>query len=373
MSQREPAWDPPTNHDSRHGELDAINPQQRARFEPTELARVLREYDLGLVKQIREFPRGSRRSPKVRIYTTGGEYLLKRRAPGRDNPYRVAFAHSLQLALAAASYPVAGLIGTKGENNSLLQRDSAIYEMFRFVIGTSYDHSVAETRRAGAALGRMHRLLDDYQPQFHPPTGSFHAAAGVDARFADAVRAIESVDPSVDRPNLHAVLKYLRKTYLEAAHHVDALGYRHRPPGVIHGDCHPGNLIYRDGEVAAVLDFDSARIEPRLADVANAVLQFTIRVGRPDETASWPEGLDESRITALLEGYHESLGRPLARDELESIPWLMIEALIVECIVPIAATGSFARIGGYEFLEVVQRKVRWIQARAGALTSSVQG
>jgi hypothetical protein len=45
-----------------------------------------------------------------------------------------------------------------------------------------------------------------------------------------------------------------------------------------------------------------------------------------------------------LAGYDEGSGRPLSGPERASLPWLMIEALTIESIVPIAATGSFARI-----------------------------
>jgi len=39
----------------------------------------------------------------------------------------------------------------------------------------------------------------------------------------------------------------------------------------------------------------------------------------------------------------------------------------VETVVPIAATGSFARIAGSVFLAMVERKVRWISQRATTL------
>src|SRR5437868_2120745 len=105
----------------------------RERFDAHELALVLSHYDVGVIENLRPFPRGSRRSPKLRIRSHHGEYLLKRRAPGHDDPYRVAFAHDLQLHLAARGYPVPGLIGTRGENNSMLQLSGRVYELFNYV------------------------------------------------------------------------------------------------------------------------------------------------------------------------------------------------------------------------------------------------
>jgi hypothetical protein len=50
----------------------------------------------------------------------------------------------------------------------------------------------------------------------------------------------------------------------------------------------------------------------------------------------------------------------------------MIEALIAESVIPIAATGQFGRMGGGDFLSMVQRKVRWIRERADQLIALVE-
>jgi hypothetical protein len=45
----------------------------------------------------------------------------------------------------------------------------------------------------------------------------------------------------------------------------------------------------------------------------------------------------------------------------------MIEALIAEAVFPIAATGTFVRIDGLAFLQMVQRKVHWLERNAPKL------
>jgi hypothetical protein len=59
-------------------------------------------------------------------------------------------------------------------------------------------------------------------------------------------------------------------------------------------------------------------------------------------------------------------------DEYGALPWLMIEALVVESVIPIAATGRFGPIEGTTFLQAVLRKVRWIAEHAGALAEQVR-
>jgi hypothetical protein len=63
----------------------------------------------------------------------------------------------------------------------------------------------------------------------------------------------------------------------------------------------------------------------------------------------------------------------LSEAELRTVPWLMIEALIAEAVFPIAATGSFGRMEGLAFLEMVQRKIHWMQKSADNLVELAAG
>lgn len=345
---------------------------QREQFQTHELATVLSHYDIGVIEQIREYRRGSRRAPKLRIKSKKGNFLLKRRAPGRDDPYRVAFAHSLQIVLAENKYPVPGFVGTNETNNSLLQLNGRIYELFHYVKGDRYGKTIAQTHDAGRALGALHRLLSDFKPQYDPPFGAYHAMPGIDARLAQIPEMVISAEPNADIKTLKKTCAFIQKTYNHAANKVEKLGYRTWPCTVVHGDWHPGNLLFKDGTVVAVLDFDSARLECAMADLANAALQFSMKMSWPDDPDTWPKGLDSERIRALLRGYHETAQRNLTDDEIAALPWLMIEALIMESVVPIAATGSFGRIAGSAFLNMVERECRWLISRADKLVKFLE-
>ena len=95
-------------------------------------------------------------------------------------------------------------------------------------------------------------------------------------------------------------------------------------------------MLFRDNQVVAVIDYDSSRLLPRIIDVANGALQFSI-IGGDEDISKWPEYLDESRYRRFLRGYDEVM--LLSEAEIRTIPWLMIEALIAEAVFPIAATG----------------------------------
>ncbi|MEL6797352.1 MAG: hypothetical protein AAFO89_11095, partial [Planctomycetota bacterium] len=75
---------------------------------------------------------------------------------------------------------------------------------------------------------------------------------------------------------------------------------------------------------------------------------------------AWPVELDTVRLHAFLRAYDAVEGCILSQAELRAMPWLMIEALIAEAAMPIAATGRFGSIDGGAFLEMVDRKATWL-------------
>lgn len=335
----------------------------RDRFSMGELAVVCSHYDLGVIESVHEFPRGSRRAPKVLLRTSRGPLLLKRRAPGRDDPHRVAFSHELQLHLHAAGFPAPEIIGTRAANNTLVQAGGHVYELFRYVPGEEYDRSAEATADAGALLARLHRLLDGFMPTFPPLVGSFHARPAV----VDALRHGGRLPTD---PRSRSALRQLRHHYEAASHAVDRAGYGAWPVQVVHGDWHPGNMVFRSRRVAAVVDFDSACVAPTLADAAAGGLQFSITRG-PGKPASWPAELDLGRLGAFFAGWRAEAGR--APEAPHAIPDRMVEALISETIAPIAVTGTFGGLDAGEFLSMALRKADWLRANAVEVARAASG
>ena len=100
-------------------------------------------------------------------------------------------------------------------------------------------------------------------------------------------------EPEADRDALGRTCAYLRDAYHEAADHVNRTGYGQWQRAVIHGDWHPGNILFRDKpdqSVVAVLDFDSARLEPLMADVANAACSSPWNCRRGTSRRPGPSG-----------------------------------------------------------------------------------
>lgn len=335
----------------------------REQFAADELAITLSHFQIDMIDAIRSYPRGSRRSPKLILRSGGKLYLLKRRARGKDDPDKVAFCHSLQLHLADKKFPLPRLIGTKQDNNSMFVWKDRIYELFEYIKGSSYDSSLQSTEDSGRTLALFHKLLCSFEPEFEPAKGAYHAAKNILLSIQSIPAALAKVDPRNADQRADTVKKsmdYLLASYKDAAGRVNQLGLPTWPAQIVHGDWHPGNILFRGQRIVAVIDYDAARIQQRILDIANGALQFSI-IGGGDDASKWPDHFDEARLTAFIKGYESVPDSLLARSELRSVPWLMIEALIAESAIPIAATGTFARMDGFAFMQMVARKIRWLQ------------
>ena len=339
----------------------------REQFSAEELSIVLSHFDIGVIDSIVEFPRGSRKAPKLLIVSEQGKFLLKRRARGKDDPFKVAFTHALQLHLASKQFPLPHLIGTRKDNNSMLQWRNGVYELFEYIPGQTYPQTLEGTFDSGRILALYHKLLEEFKSEWQPPSGSYHAATAVDS----GLRAISANIPETDENReVTQLLSFLLTTYRASAVKVQSLGIDNWPKQIVHADWHPGIMLFRDNHVVAVIDYDAARLLPRIIDVANGSLQFSI-IGGDDDVSKWPDYLDESRFKRFLRGYDEVM--LLSQAEIRTIPLLMTEALIAEAVFPIAATGSFGKVEGMPFLQMVQRKILWIQKSYDRLVELADG
>jgi aminoglycoside phosphotransferase len=161
--------------------------------------------------------------------------------------------------------------------------------------------AVASTAaRLGAAIARLHELV--------PPAGTptFQRLGG--RRLDGAVAVIAAA-----RPDVAGVLHDLRRRLA---------AWRSGGPGVLlHGDCHPKNLLV-DGDAVALIDLDQAGVGEAAADIGSylARLRLATALGRqtPEEAAAM--------ATAFVAGYDAVRPQPSA-DELR---WHVAAALLAE-------------------------------------------
>ncbi len=348
----------------------------RPRFEPAEAAEVLAQFNLNKVTKVHEYERGSSQSPKLLVEADGRAYVLKRRLIPGKSLERAAFALQVHQAAAAAGVPVAAAVGLRHGHQLALHRGESMYEMFQYVRGDRYAQQTEQAEAAGGVLARLHRGLR--------PLGAPRAARLPTYHDCSLVRrAVPEVAGAVDRLARHSsakaqstlgleeLLRRVLRQYEESAGVVTEAS----PLGeecILHGDFHPGNLLYRGAAVRCMLDFDAARLGPPWQDVANAMLQFaSVPRGAADDTA-WDATLRHDLLRSVLTGYAREANGELHRPARGVfVSHLMIEASVTESIIPLARRGRLGQYGAVDVLSFVDRRINWLLAHAESIARLV--
>jgi len=345
-----------------------------------ELARVLPEFRIPAPTAARTLARGDPNTPKALIETHHTRYVLKRRAPGKADPYRVAFGHRLMLGLRARGLPVPALIGTVAENNSMLQRRGHVYEMTEFIDGEPFDASGAACADAGRMLAVVHLALQDLGPA-QRSTGTDSDTPGSARLDGDRVgRALDRALRVVGGP-VEPLIEHHRR--IGSSDHASILD--RSPVQLIHNDWHPGNLVFRGSAVAGILDLDAACRGPAARDVGMGLVQFALEAG--PRGGPWAVTLDRARMRAFWNGYvlgsrpldHSDPGSADPSAERTSVPgnWTpelvgampaaMAQSILAEVAFSLSATGRLGAIPGPEACLAIDALLTSLPDHADAL------
>jgi len=340
-------------------------------FSAQELKGVLQQYAMGRIQRVEALTAGNRASAKLLIHTDQGDFFLKRRPRGRDDALHVEFTHALQDHLAGCGYPVAGLVSSSQNGSTAVYAFGRAYELFHYVEGRRCDGSPREVAEAGRQLALFHRHVRSFRWRWMPTRQTYHDAGSVRGNLR-VIRSETGPGPSRQGPSdprLQRTADELLVHYNQSSTAVNSLGFDDWPVQVVHADWHPGNLLFAGGRAVCVVDFDTVKVAPPVTDLANGVLQFSIVGVRPNP-ADWPAYLDQAKMAYFLEGYFEVETLPGVM--LEALCDLMIEIMIAEAVVPIAATGYFGHHSGLKFLQMIHRKCDWIDENRQTLMDVVR-
>ena len=104
--------------------------------------------------------------------------------------------------------------------------------------------------------------------------------------------------------------------------------FEHLPTITVHRDYHAGNLLFQDGQVTALLDFDRSRTDARCFDVAYALFYFCGTWGR---TADGHLNLEKCQLflSAYQQAWRKREGAtlgfyPLTDHELQCLPEMIL-------------------------------------------------
>jgi Ser/Thr protein kinase RdoA (MazF antagonist) len=340
-------------------------------IEGQDLAIVLSRYDVGAIERIVDYKKGSRRAAKILVGTTKGKYLLKRRALGHDVRSQVEFAHSVQKELESHRFPVAGLVSTM-DDNTFVEHEGRIYELFRFINGNRFDKSNPAAAESGRILTHFHDILRSFSYESDIKTNTYHQGEVFYSVISELNDVLTQHESKEDLEGIVDTIAFLREQFEHAHKAVERVGFTSLPTNIVHGDWHPGNTLYKDGEIIAVIDFDSLRLSPRITDIANGALQFSMRMGSPEDVENWPDSFRGHTIQSMVQAYDQFTKLPMMASERTIFPSLMIEAMIVESVIPIHKTGSFGVVRGSTFLRMIERKLNWFLPRVERVIEVIQ-
>ena len=233
-----------------------------------EIRRVLYNFDLGKLQDACQIERGFVNQNWI-IETTQGRYFLKRRHPDLRNPDIILAQHALIKHLRHLGFPVPEILST-ATGETLLVLDGEFYEIHEFIEGTSYQYNnLVHFQEAAVTLGHYHTCVHDFEPLALQDLGSLY-------------------DPAILTANLNGIKdswglerdSSLQQIIREIESHASDLtalfvGHNVLPYLVIHGDYHAGNLIFEGDRIVGVVDYDKASWQPRVVELAEALIYFT--------------------------------------------------------------------------------------------------
>ncbi len=232
-----------------------------------ELARVLGAYALGELKAIRRTERGYVNDNWI-VDTARGRYFLKHRHPSLCQTEIIQVQHALIGWLRQAGFPAPILVpNVHGETFSVL--DGQWYEVQGYIEGMPCDPDrPAHLEEAAVTLGRYHALVEGFAPAVLRDQGDLYGPAFVCANLAN-LADVWQLDKDPD-------LVQVTRRLAAAADDLRArfAGHGSLPNLVIHGDYYAGNLLFDGDRIVGVVDYDKIRWQPRVVELAEALIYF---------------------------------------------------------------------------------------------------
>lgn len=258
------------------------------------LADIIRkQYDLGLVDLPKLLEAAhQRRHRKLVVLTTRGKFLIK---TYKRDPYvldNLRFQHRLADHLAKHGLPVAE-IQTARNGKRIVEVDTWALELQEFVEGDAMEVSGETLAISAEALGKLHEVCRDF------PRPERDARMW---RFSEVPRSSfqKLFERAKQEGSASAAVDYCNRIALFLRDASNALSFDNRSQfetGLIHGDWHGGNLIFRGERLAAIVDLEFAGDGCYLEDLSYAISNLCVR------TTMRPERL--VKRTEILLGHYQ--------------------------------------------------------------------
>jgi homoserine kinase type II len=275
------------------------------------LARVLRHYALGQPRAAQKIERGFVDENWI-VDTDKGRCFVKRHHPIRSQPSVIRAQHALVQRLRRAGFPAPHILTTENDSTFLLL-GGRLYEVQDYIQGEPYASEQPQHLEAAAeTLGRYHTLVEGFAPRPLRGRKPLYCPDSLDAMLS---RMWEGWQIEQD-----TVLIEIGREMKARAAMMAALFARHGalPQLIIHGDYWAGNLLLWGGRVVGVVDYDKASWQPRVAELAEALIYFASSRPGHLEYVAYPGFLRWEPLARFLQAYTRSAD--LVEAEIEALP-----------------------------------------------------
>lgn len=255
---------------------------------------------------------------------SGGRLVLRRYNP-RHADRAIPYEHALLRFLAERRWPVAAPLATP-TGDTVFETEDGRWSLFPFLEGSPPPHEPLYQQRKGAVLALLHEDMAEWDAPGQRPT--FGRVTDLDVQVrADGFASFAALVTwfgERDRERA-AALAGFRERNLAA---LVRLGYDAQPDVVIYNECLANNVLFQEGDVTALLDFDLAHEDARVTDVARSLL-----------VDCWPSGRD---LHYWMAGYAAHARPRLRVAEVDLIPALMLANELWNTAVPLAISAHAA-------------------------------
>lgn len=245
-----------------------------------ELQGLVRAYDLGEMRAAKGIDAGTVNTSYVLDLAAGRFFLrLYEEQPQAGAEAEVRLLLHLAHAGVPTPAPVAARDGTMVQVVS--GKPAAIFPWIEGDMLCLASVTPEAGRQVGAALARMH-LAGPAPPVETSLGGGRFSADDLVARCDRVAKSEEALVRIEAEPLRDAVIRIDRRRRIDL------------PKGLVHGDLFRDNVLWQDGRIAALLDFESAHRGPFAYDVAVTILSWSFR-----------DAFDFDVARGILAGYRE--------------------------------------------------------------------
>ena len=275
------------------------------------LEQVLRHYPLGQLIVAQRVEKGFANEHWM-LTTARGRFFLKRRGPDLGHLHIIRTQHRLIDHLRRAAFPAPRIVPTT-EGHSLLILHGAWYEIQEYIDGGPYDHHrPSHLKEAAITIGKYHRDVLGFAPQVLRSLGDLYTPPIIRSHLAKLMDWW-GIDREPERAEMAA---RLNTEIADLAARFAAHGALHQL--VIHGDFYAGNLIFEGDRIVGVVDYDKARWQPRIAELAEALIYFASPRPGYMKRIVYPGVLNWEPFSLFLESYCQL--QSLDANEIQALP-----------------------------------------------------